>query len=121
MFHSSPQRLTVGAEISPELIASACSLSTDDIETKNHKPCIASCGAPFIIAELKGREKLAAASPFRDRDREERLLLRLREHAIAAGLDPHQVERLYRVVMDMSVARVRQETSLDLGPRYIGC
>jgi trans-2,3-dihydro-3-hydroxyanthranilate isomerase len=59
---ASPQRLTVGAEIPTELIASACSLSVDDIETKNHKPCIASCGAPFIIAELKGREKLAAAT-----------------------------------------------------------
>ena len=30
---ASPQRLSVGAEISPELIASACSLSVDDIET----------------------------------------------------------------------------------------
>ena len=59
---ASPQRLTVGTEISPELIASACSLSVDDIETKNHRPCIASCGAPFIIAELKGREKLAMAT-----------------------------------------------------------
>src|SRR6201996_6665430 len=59
---ASPQRLTVGAEISPELIASACSLSVDDIEVKNHVPCIASCGAPFIIAELKGRERLAAAT-----------------------------------------------------------
>jgi trans-2,3-dihydro-3-hydroxyanthranilate isomerase len=59
---ASPQRLSVGAEISLELIASACSLSADDIETKNHEPCIASCGAPFIIAELKGRDKLAAAT-----------------------------------------------------------
>jgi trans-2,3-dihydro-3-hydroxyanthranilate isomerase len=59
---ASPQRLAVGAEVSPELIASACSLSSDDIETKNHRPCIASCGAAFILAELKGREKLAAAT-----------------------------------------------------------
>ena len=59
---ASPQRLSVGADVSPELIASACSLSVDDIETKNHRPCIASCGAPFIIAELKGRERLAAAT-----------------------------------------------------------
>ena len=59
---ASPQRLTVGAEVSPELIASACSLSSEDIETKNHRPCIASCGAPFILAELKGRDKLAAAT-----------------------------------------------------------
>jgi trans-2,3-dihydro-3-hydroxyanthranilate isomerase len=58
---ASPQRLTVGAEVPLELIASACSLSLDDIETRNHRPCIASCGVPFILAELKGREKLAAA------------------------------------------------------------
>jgi trans-2,3-dihydro-3-hydroxyanthranilate isomerase len=58
---ASPQRLSVGAEVSSELIASACSLSVDDIETKNHQPCIASCGTPFILAELKGRERLAAA------------------------------------------------------------
>jgi trans-2,3-dihydro-3-hydroxyanthranilate isomerase len=58
---ASPQRLTVGAEVPPELIASACSLSVDDIETRHHRPCIASCGAPFIIAELKSREKLGSA------------------------------------------------------------
>ncbi|MBW8854820.1 MAG: PhzF family phenazine biosynthesis protein, partial [Bradyrhizobium sp.] len=27
----------------------------------NHRPCIASCGAPFIIAELRSREALARA------------------------------------------------------------
>ena len=59
---ASPQRLSVGAEVSPELIASACSLSVDDIETKNHRPCIASSGAPFILAELKRRDRLAAAA-----------------------------------------------------------
>ena len=59
---ASPQRLSVSAEVSPELIASACSLSVDDVETKNHQPCIASCGTLFILAELKGREKLAAAT-----------------------------------------------------------
>ncbi len=59
---ASPQPLTIGAEIPPELIASACSLSVDDIETRHHRPCIASCGVPFILAELKGRAKLAAAA-----------------------------------------------------------
>ena len=59
---ASPQLLTVGAEISAELIASACALSVDDIETKNHRPIIASCGAPFVLAELKDRARLAAAS-----------------------------------------------------------
>lgn len=59
---ASPQPLTVGAGIAPELIASACGVSVDDIETKNHPPCIASCGAAFILAELKSRTALAAAS-----------------------------------------------------------
>lgn len=59
---ASPQRLSLGADVSSELIASACSLSLDDIETKNHAPCIASCGTPFILAELRGRERLSAAT-----------------------------------------------------------
>ncbi len=60
---ASPQPLSVGAEISAELVASACGISPGDIELANHRPCIASCGAPFILAELKSREALAAASP----------------------------------------------------------
>lgn len=56
------------------------------------------------IVEEVALAKLEAASPFRDREREERLLLRLRERATEAGIDPHQVERLYRVIMDLSVA-----------------
>jgi trans-2,3-dihydro-3-hydroxyanthranilate isomerase len=63
---ASPQPLTVGAEIATELVASACGVARDDIETGNHQPCIASCGAPFILAELKNRAALAAASPNSD-------------------------------------------------------
>jgi trans-2,3-dihydro-3-hydroxyanthranilate isomerase len=59
---ASPQLLTLGVEIPAELIASACSLSVDDIETRNHPPLIASCGTPFILAELKDRARLAAAA-----------------------------------------------------------
>jgi trans-2,3-dihydro-3-hydroxyanthranilate isomerase len=59
---ASPQLLTLGVEIPAELIASACSWSVDDIETGNHPPLIASCGAPFILAELKDRARLAAAT-----------------------------------------------------------
>src|SRR6202522_3118996 len=58
---ASPQRLTVSSEVPVELVASACSLSVDDIETRNHSPCIASCGAPFILAEIRSREKLGSA------------------------------------------------------------
>jgi trans-2,3-dihydro-3-hydroxyanthranilate isomerase len=60
---ASPQPLSVGSEIAGELVASACGVALADIETANHSPCIASCGAPFILAELKTRAALAAASP----------------------------------------------------------
>jgi trans-2,3-dihydro-3-hydroxyanthranilate isomerase len=63
---ASPQRLTVGAQIAVELVASACGISPGDIEMTHHRPCIASCGAPFILAELKSRNALAAASPNSD-------------------------------------------------------
>jgi len=59
---ASPQLLTLGSEVPPELIAAACSLSVDDIERRNHPPRIASCGVPFVLAELTGRERLAAAT-----------------------------------------------------------
>ncbi|MGD0846572.1 PhzF family phenazine biosynthesis protein [Bradyrhizobium sp.] len=60
---ASPQPLFVGAEIAGELVASACGISLADIDIAHHRPCIASCGAPFILAELKSRAALAAASP----------------------------------------------------------
>jgi trans-2,3-dihydro-3-hydroxyanthranilate isomerase len=63
---ASPQPLSVGGEIAGELVASACGIAPADIEIANHRPCIASCGAPFILAELKSRAALAAASPNTD-------------------------------------------------------
>src|SRR5690349_9358113 len=76
------------------------------------------------IVEEVADAKLDGASPFRDREREELLLLRLREHAAAAGIDPHEIERLYRVVMDMSVAHqeatVRNRPDAPLRVSYQG-
>ena len=76
------------------------------------------------IVEDVAAAKLATASPFRDREREELLLQRLRAQATAAGLDPHQIERMYRVVMDMSVAhqeaRVRARSDAPLRIAYQG-
>ena len=76
------------------------------------------------IVEDVAEAKLAAASPFRDRVREDLLLQRLRAEAAAAGLDPHEVERLYRVVMDMSVAHqeaaVRRREDVPLRVTYQG-
>src|SRR4051794_12849635 len=63
---ASPQPLNVGAEVAAELIASACGVTLDDIANENHRPCIASCGAAFILAELKTYQALASASPRAD-------------------------------------------------------
>jgi trans-2,3-dihydro-3-hydroxyanthranilate isomerase len=58
---TSPQPLSLGAEIPVALIASACGIAVDDIETRNHRPVIASCGTPFILAELKSTAALQTA------------------------------------------------------------
>ena len=92
----------------------------DDVDRK----IIALIAERLRIVEEVVLAKLDAASPFRDREREERLLLRLREHATEAGIDPHEIERLYRVVMDMSVAHqeatVRARADAPLRIAYQG-
>lgn len=57
------------------------------------------------LAEEVAAAKLRLAHPFRDEPREDQILQRLRQAAVERGLDAHEVERLYRVVLDMSVAR----------------
>src|SRR4051812_40146503 len=63
---ASPQLLSVGDEVPVEAVASACGIAVDEIETENHRPCIASCGAAFILAEVKTRNGLASAMPHID-------------------------------------------------------
>ena len=58
-----PQSLTRGEALDIEVIAAACSLAANDIETANHSPCIASCGIPLAFVELKTRAALATARP----------------------------------------------------------
>ena len=60
---AAPQPLAVDNAVPGDLVASACGISPTDIETSNHPPIIASCGAPFILAELKSRTALLGASP----------------------------------------------------------
>src|SRR5678816_2434836 len=71
-----------------------------------------------------GEAKLTAASPFRDRQRDEARIGSLRAMAAEARLDPHQVERMYRIVMDMSVAHqealVRAREDVPLRVAYQG-
>ena len=58
-----PQSLSRSDDLDPEIIAAACSLESSDIETANHRPCIASCGIPLAFVELKTRAALASARP----------------------------------------------------------
>ncbi|NKB50185.1 MAG: PhzF family phenazine biosynthesis isomerase [Alphaproteobacteria bacterium] len=60
---ASPMPFEMGDEVPVDIIADACGLSVDDIETENHPPLIASCGVPFVIAEVKDCEVLATAKP----------------------------------------------------------
>jgi trans-2,3-dihydro-3-hydroxyanthranilate isomerase len=60
---AAPQRLALGETVAPEIVAEACGLAADDIETRHHAPRLASCGATFVFAELKDRRALAAAQP----------------------------------------------------------
>jgi trans-2,3-dihydro-3-hydroxyanthranilate isomerase len=60
---AAPQSLVRGEDIALDVVAAACSIGVSDIETANHPPCIASCGIPFALAELKTRSSLAAAQP----------------------------------------------------------
>ena len=48
--------------------------------------------------------KIDNAFPFRDKQREEELLLRIRHHAAELSLDAHGMEQLYRLILEMSIA-----------------
>jgi trans-2,3-dihydro-3-hydroxyanthranilate isomerase len=58
---AAPQSLHRGDDVGLDTVAAACSIGVSDIEMANHPPCIASCGVPFVFAELKTRSSLAAA------------------------------------------------------------
>jgi trans-2,3-dihydro-3-hydroxyanthranilate isomerase len=134
---ASPQALSVGSEIPVELIASACGVAVDDIETRYHRPCIASCGAAFILAELKTRDALAAASPHADIFRqqvakhpvtsilvytevdEEKIDIRARMFAPQHGIPEDPATGSAAVALIGLLAQHRQESDLSLS-RTIG-
>ncbi len=60
---TAPQPLSRGKDIAADVIAAACSIAVEDIETRHHPPCIASCGIAFVIAELKTVRALQGAQP----------------------------------------------------------
>ncbi len=60
---AAPQPLSVGDTIAREIVAEACTIAATDIETRHHEPCIAGCGMPLVMVELKDLKALAAAQP----------------------------------------------------------
>jgi trans-2,3-dihydro-3-hydroxyanthranilate isomerase len=58
---AAPQKLILGDEITPEVVAEICGLDTGEIETRTHRPVIASCGNNFVFAEVTSRAALAKA------------------------------------------------------------
>jgi trans-2,3-dihydro-3-hydroxyanthranilate isomerase len=59
---AAPQMLTLGDEIPADIVAAICGLEADQIETRTHRPIIASCGNNFVFAEVKSRAALALAA-----------------------------------------------------------
>jgi len=69
------------------------------------------------LAERIAAAKLDQASPLRDRPREEHVLQRVRHAAVELGIDAHEIERLYRLILEMSVARQQGYlAALDTSP-----
>ena len=59
---AAPQPLSLGEEISAEIVAAACSLRPGNIKIDAHRPRVASCGAGLLFAELPSRAVLASAA-----------------------------------------------------------
>jgi trans-2,3-dihydro-3-hydroxyanthranilate isomerase len=56
-----PESLVINQTVSTDLIASALSLTPNDIVIDTHQPLVASVGLPFIVVELRNRAALENA------------------------------------------------------------
>ncbi len=63
----SPQSFAELQVLETNVIADACNLSKDEIDTRQHEPVICSCGVPFTIAAVTSRDALTRAAPKRVR------------------------------------------------------
>lgn len=69
------------------------------------------------LVEKVAHAKINSAYPFRDQQREEVVLQRVRGLAVDLGLDAHGVERIYRRLMEMSISHQQAHVqSLDRVP-----
>jgi len=60
---TAPQKFVLGETFAPGAVADACGLMETDICSERHMPCIASCGTPFLLVEVKSLEALARSGP----------------------------------------------------------
>ncbi len=58
---TAPQSLSIGKNLSMEVVAAALSVDSKDIVTKTHDPQVASVGLPFVFVELRDRAALKSA------------------------------------------------------------
>ncbi|HVS64604.1 MAG TPA: prephenate dehydratase [Thermoanaerobaculia bacterium] len=76
------------------------------------------------LSELVAGAKIQTATPFRDRLREDEVLRRIRTTAAELDLDPHPVEHLFRLVIEMSItqqlAHLRDLATTPLRVAYQG-
>jgi len=63
---AAPQKFRLIRGFDVATVAEACSLDPAEIETRRHPPALASCGAPFVIAEARDRAALKRAQPRMD-------------------------------------------------------
>jgi trans-2,3-dihydro-3-hydroxyanthranilate isomerase len=59
---AAPQKLSIGDELPADAVAAMCGLAADQIDTRHHRPIIASCGIGFVFAELTSRAALTQAA-----------------------------------------------------------
>ena len=99
---AAPQRLSLGKTISAQSVASAVSLTTDDIITTCHVPQVASVGLPFLLAELRDYSALKRARPN----------MHGFEGLVAEGVEPPDVH-LYTRASDGFDIRARMFSPMD--------
>ena len=122
-------------DIAPDVVAAACSLNAADIETVNHRPCLASCGFPLAFAELKTRKALAGGAAARgyifrasENDRTTGILLYVKDSSGGVDIQARMFAPLQGVPKDPAtgsanvtlvglLASLRTERDLDLNLR----
>jgi trans-2,3-dihydro-3-hydroxyanthranilate isomerase len=131
-FLAAPQQFRIIRNFDIAMIAQACSLDPADIEMRRHPPCLVSCGAPFVIAEVRDRAALRRAQQRMDvflthlpRDEVTGLHLYVEDAEEGADFQSRMFAPLHGVFEDPAtgsanvaliglIAHLRRETSLRL-------